>query len=466
MSSDNTEDRIAKPGRKRAEGAGAEGKPRLAGAKKGRRLVVGALRGAQAIGPRIKIPLTAASVPTRFRPVIMPDSDPSDAPDRSSQDMPAVRPVAAAAQLKPRHKAAIASFLLAVVLPLLLISGYLFGFAQDQFASEAAFSVRKEEGATTVDAIGGLTQLTGAASTEAEILYDFIRSQDLVERVDRELNLTAIYGRNHYTDPIFTLPADATIEDKVRYWSRMVKVEYNESTGLIRLQTLAFTPEEAQKAAQSIIGHSSAMINRLSVAAREDATRYAREELAKAVERLKEVREAITEYRSRTQVVDPLADIQGQMGLLNTLEAQLAEALIELDLLKDFATVGDPRTQQIERRIEVINKRLAEERRKFGIGDTGGDGGRNYASIVAEYERLIVDRQVAEEAFRSATMILDAALAEAQRKSRYLAAHVEPTLAQTSTHPRAWLIIPVSAFILFMVWALAMLIYYSIRDRR
>ncbi len=304
------------------------------------------------------------------------------------------------ASIRKRHRVAFYTFIAMVIVPFALILGYLEIFAQDQFSSEAGFSVRKEEGASSVNSIGGLAQLTGAASTDAEILYDFIRSQDLVQRVDGELNLMAIYGKNHLQDPLYTLAENSTIEEKQDYWRRMVTVEYNEATGLIRLEVRAFSPTEAQLVAQAIIRYSSEMINRLSEAAREDATRYARDELARAVDRLKDVREAITEYRSRTQVVDPLIDIQGQVGLLNTLQGQLAEALIDLDMLNDIASAGDPRTAQAERRIEVIQRRLEEERRKFGVGGSSAEGGPNdYASIVAEYERLVVDRQVAEEIF-------------------------------------------------------------------
>ena len=379
--------------------------------------------------------------------------------------MDVVPPTAAPTIMRRRHRVTLITLLLFVVLPFVALAGYLTGYAQDQCGSEAGFSVRKEEGPSGVQEIGGLTALTGAASTDAEILYDFIRSQDLVMQLDQDLGLESIYSRNYDADPLMSLKPGSPVEDKVDYWRRMITIEYNEATGLIRLEVRAFTPEEAQRVGQAILDKSTAMINRLSESAREDATRYARTELDRAVERLKDVREAITEYRSRTQLVDPLADIQGQMGVMNTLQGQLAEALIDLDILNDFAKANDPRKAQIERRIEVINKRLAEERAKFSIGSSTSDGD-DYATIVAEYERLVVDRQVAEEAFRSATLILDTAQAEAQRQSRYLAAHVQPTLAEAPQYPRVALILLISGFFLLLGWAMLILVYYSIRDRR
>jgi capsular polysaccharide transport system permease protein len=399
-------------------------------------------------------------------PTIGPVSQPIRPPAGSEKEALAVRPPAARAGVKRRHKMALYSFVLIVVLPVIVTAVYLFGFAQDQYASEAGFSVRKEEGATSVDMLGGLSAITGAASTDAEILYDFINSPDLVAQIDKDLDLHEIYGRNYTSDPLFSLKPGSNIEEKQDFWQSMVTVEYNESTGLIGLEVRAFSPEEAQKIGQAIIGYSSLMINRLAEAARDDATKYARKELARAGDRLKEVRVALTNYRSRNQVVDPLSDIQGQMGLMNRLEEQLADAMIERDILKSTASDTDPRVAQWERRIEVIKVSLAQERKKFGLGEEGVAGSGDYAQIVAEYEGLVVEREVAEEAFRSATLIFNAAQAEANRQSRYLAAHIEPTLAEGAIYPQFTLILVMTAFFLSLAWALATLVFYSIRDRR
>lgn len=378
-----------------------------------------------------------------------------------------VRTPAARATVKRRHRLALYSFVLFVILPLLLFAGYLATFAQDQFASESGFSVRKEESAGSVDMIGGLTQLTGSVSTDAEILYDYILSPDLVADIDRDLDLYGIYSRNYENDPLFSLKPNSTIEEKTEYWQRMVTVEYNESTGLIALEVRAFTAEEAQKIGKTIIDYSSQMINRLSEAAREDATRYARAELDKAVERLKETRAAITEFRSRTRIIDPLEDIRRQSNLLNNLEVELADAMIQLDTLRATVTVArSPQIEQTELRISLIQKRIEEERAKIGLGPDATAESKGYAQTVAEYERLVVDREVAEERFRSTTMLYNAAQAEADRKSRYLAAHVEPTLAEGALYPQSILLLLMTGAFLSLIWALLILIFYSIRDRR
>ena len=180
---------------------------------------------------------------------------------------------------------------------------------------------------------------------------------------------------------------------------------------------------------------------------------------------LKSAREAMTEFRSRTQIVDPSADLQGQMGLLSTLEQQLAEALISADLLRESTRASDPRITQAERRIEVIQARIEDERRKLGVG--GGSGaGEDYATLLAEFERLAVDREFAEQAYTAALATYDQALAEARRKSRYLVAYIRPTLAEASKYPKTIELLAITGFVLTAIWGIGVLIYYSVRDRR
>jgi capsular polysaccharide transport system permease protein len=373
---------------------------------------------------------------------------------------PPVRP----ARARRRHGLLVVLFAACVVLPLAVSAWYLYARAADQYASTLGFSVRSEEGPSASELLGGIVNMSNTSSSDTDVLNEFIQSQEMVERVDAALDLRTVFTKAE-NDPVFALREDATLEELVDYWNRMVTIYYDAAQGLIEVRVLAFAPADARQIARAIYDESQSMINNLTAIAREDATRYAREDLEAAVERLKDARAQLTAFRSRTQIVDPNADIQGQMGLLNTLQAQLADSLIELDLLRENTREGDPRIRQTEQRIAVIEKRIEEERSKFGIsGET--QSGRAYADLVGEYESLIVDREFAEQAYLTALTNFDAAQAEAQRQSRYLAAHIQPTLAQSSEYPRRAVILLLIGFFAFAVWATLSLVYYSIKDRR
>ncbi|MBD3665152.1 capsule biosynthesis protein [Sulfitobacter sp. TSTF-M16] len=375
-----------------------------------------------------------------------------------------VKPVAKPARPRRRHFFLFLSFLAVVVIPAAVASFYLWTRAADQYASNLAFSVRTEEQSSAIELLGGITELSGSSSSDTDILYAYLTSQELVSKVDARVDLRDIWSKPGVDqDPIFAFDPDGTIEDLQSHWERKISIVYDSGTGLIDLEVLAFDPQDALHIAEVVLDECGEMINGLSQLAREDAISFTREELESSLERLKVARKNLTQFRNRNQLVDPAIDTQNQMGLLTSLQAQLAEALIEYDLLQDTTRESDPRIAQSERRIEAINERIASERRKLGLGDD--EEGDAFADIVGEFEGLMVDREYAERAYNGALAAHDGALAEVRKQSRYLAAHVKPTLAQKAEYPQRTKIMGLWLLFAFFAWAIICLVYYSVRDR-
>ena len=356
-------------------------------------------------------------------------------------------------------------FLICVAAPTGVAGWYLWERAADQYVSKVGFSVRREDDSTAIEVLGGLSNLSSSSSSDTDILYEFIQSQRLVSDIDAELDLRTIWSRPE-NDPVFALDPTSPIEDLVDYWGDMVLLSYGAGSGLLEVEVRAFTAEEATLIADTLFRKSSEMINRLSAIAREDAIGYAQDELEVALERLRVARETVTRFRNENQIINPEIDLQSQAGLLGNLQAQQAETLIEIDILRETSRAGDPRLEQAERRLSVIERRISAERRKLGVQGTAADDNKAFSEIVGEYERLVVDREFAEQAYVTALAAYDAALAEARRKTRYLAAYMEPTRAETAEHPERVTLLLLVALFLFLIWSIATLVLYSVKDRR
>lgn len=364
-----------------------------------------------------------------------------------------------------RHTVVALSFLLFVLAPALGAAAYLWGRAADQFVSRLGFTVQREEAGSTVDLLGGLSSLSGSSSSDTDILYAFIQSPTLVAELDAALDLRAIWSRAR-GDYVFGLAPDAVLEDLAEYWGRMVRVSHGAGAGLLDIEVRAFDPADAQRISQALLARSSDMINQLSAIAREDAIAHARGELERAEARLSAARMKLTGFRNTHQLISPEMDLQSQAGVLGTLEEQQAQVMIDIDLLRDTVrNASDPRLKHAERRLSVIEERIRAEREKLGIGQ-GDQGDQAYADIVGEFERLMAERDFAERAYAATLANYDAAAAEARRKSRYLAAYMEPTLAESAEYPRRLVLFVMVAGTLFLLWAIGTLAGYSVRDRR
>ncbi len=363
---------------------------------------------------------------------------------------------------KPRHVAALAGFIGLVVIPVVVSAVYLFAVAADQYHSDVAFSTRSEEQASAAAGLlGALTQISTGTASDADILYEFIASQRMIEAVDVRVGLRAIY-RKPKGDPVFTLPAEAPIEDLIRYWKRMVHVSFDQHSGILRVRAEAFAPEDARAVAAAILAESGRLVNDLSEQARQDAIRYAALDLAEAEENLRAERKKLSDFRGEYRIVDPEADVAGQMGLLGALQTELAQALVERDTLLSYADKDDQRVVQAGRRIDAITARIGAERTNLGIG--GIDVA--ITDVLGRYEELRTDLEFASAAYTQALSNLALARAEARRQARYLAVHIAPTLAEEALYPRRGLSVLLIAGFLFMAWGVAMIFYYNVRDSR
>ncbi len=379
-----------------------------------------------------------------------------------------VRPIAVAATMRKRHWGLAASFAACVIFPVLVTMFYLWVIADDQYSSHTGFTVRSEESSGATDLLGGLASFAKVSTqTDADILYEYIQSQDIVQKIDAKLDLRSMYASHWESDPVFALAPDATIEDLHAYWERVVRISYDGASGLINLEVLGFDPAEAQSVAEEIVNESQAMINTLNETAREDAMRYAETDLKQAVQRIKDARETLTRFRTRTQIVDPQTDIETRLGVLQNLQQQLAEALVEADILQQTTTENDPRLVQTRQKINVIRSRIAHERETFATAENEiGSLGEDYPTLIAEYESLTVDLEFAEQAYRAALTAFDVAKSNALRQSRYLATYVNPTRSESSEYPRRFVISGLAAVLLVMLWGMGALVFYSLRDRR
>jgi len=410
----------------------------------------------------LAIPPTVASDQPETAKTPAATAAPSAGQGVKPADLSFVHKVASPAVTKKRHLGLIASFGVTVILPVLVGTYYLFAVAEDQYASYLGFSVQREDANSAIELLGGLTKLSGGGAPDHLILYKYIKSRDMLSAVAKDVDLAEAFSRSD--DPFFSLAPDATIEEQTDYWARMVRVYLDSGSGLIEMEVRAFTPETAQAIAQGILKESTRLLNNLSDIAKMDATSFSRQDLDAVTLRLRTAQETLTAFRSRNQMVDPTTDLQGRTGLLNSLLAQQAAALIDMDLLADNTGDSDPRRAFLQRRIDVIGARIAAERNLVSASNGAGDA--SFADLVSEFERLQLEQEFAQRAYVAALSLYDGAVANASRSSRYLATYLPPTLAQKSEYPRRLQSITLLFGGLFLFWSIMVLTYYSVRDRR
>jgi capsular polysaccharide transport system permease protein len=350
------------------------------------------------------------------------------------------RAVAADVGVRPRAAGRIQQFFrslniwfwVIVGLPTLVAGVYFFAIASDLYLSEAKFIVRSPKQVQT-SSIGALIQSTGLARAvdDTAVVEDFIMSRDAVRKLEQQNELRAVFGRSE-GDFVTRFPGilmRSDFEALFRRYDLFVSVETDHTSGVTALRVKAYRPEDAQAIASALLSYSEQLVNELNERARKDTLGTARREVDRAQEQISQIQSQLTAYRVQQNMLDPKSASTGVLELIGQMNAAETTARQQLgEILKN--SPNSPQIPLIQTRIASLDKLIAEERAKL-TGQTN-----SVVAALTEYERLALDRELAEKALASAFTSLEAARLEAQRQQLYLETIAQPNLADYPLYPK------------------------------
>jgi capsular polysaccharide transport system permease protein len=279
-------------------------------------------------------------------------------------------------------------------------------------------------------ALGGFG---GAASGEANSVRDFLTSLDAVMEADARLDLISLWRRPE-ADFLARL-WDTEPELLTRYYNSMVNVTLDPTTNVTTLRVRSFRPQDSLTLAEALLESAEALVNRLSERARNDTLRLAQQEIDIAERRVLESRSAMVRFREQERDLDSAGTAQAAVALRGQLEAALAQARAELTERLQFMRPDNPALQVTRNRIEALERQIVAERSRH-TDTTAVVDNAVLSRQLAAYERLMLERQFADQQLASATASLESARVEAQRQHLYLARIVQPNLAVYPLYPR------------------------------
>jgi capsular polysaccharide transport system permease protein len=347
-----------------------------------------------------------------------------------------------------------------VGLPTLVAGVYYFAIASDLYLSEAKFIVRSPKQVQT-SSIGALIQSTGLARAvdDTAVVEDFIMSRDAVRKLEQKNDLREVFGRPE-GDFVTRFPGvlrRSDFEALFRRYDLFVSVETDHTSGVTALRVKAYRPEDSQTIARALLNHSEELINELNERARKDTLDTARREVDRAQDRVSQIQSQLTAYRVQQKMLDPKSASSGVLELIGQMNTAQTTARQQLgELLKNAP--NSPQIPLMETRIASLDKLIAEERAKLS-GETN-----SVVATLTEYERLTLDRELAEKALASAFTSLEAARLEAQRQQLYLETIAQPNLADYPLYPKRVVSFGMVLVSCLLAYGIAWLLVISARE--
>jgi len=351
-----------------------------------------------------------------------------------------------------------------VILPMILAAVYYSVFAVDRYVSSAQVVVRQDGNNSAAQVPGLATLLTGtnpASREETLYLREYISSMDMMLLLENRVHWIEQYAAQR-SDVFFWLDKDAPREDLLAYYQRMVSAHYDETTGLLRVEVQAFSPELSEQILREILQASEHFVNEVSHNIAREQMKFAQSELENARQNYAKRKTQLLTFQNVNKVLDGGNTAQSRATIIADLEGQYTKEQAALTEMSFKLRADAPQVRQQKQKVQAITQQLAKEKRLLVSSPQGSQ-----LNVVASgYQQLTLDAGIAEETYKTAVAALDNARIEASKKIRTLVTVVSPNTPQLALYPERLYNLATILLGLLMVYGITRFILASIEDHR
>lgn len=336
-----------------------------------------------------------------------------------------------------RRKLAMLALRLAffVFLPTLIAGWYYFAIATPMYATKTELVIQKADASNAASGLGGLFSGTQLATNQDSItVQSFLQSRDAMLRLDEDQHF-----KDHFStpgiDPIQRLPEGASNEAAYKLYQKMVKIGYDPSEGVIRMEVSAADPQTSEQFSQALIRYAEAQVDQLTYRLREDQMRGARDSYGDAETKVQEAQARVLTLQQQVGILDPISENSLVMSQLGTLQTQLEEKRLQLNQLLDNTQPSMARVEGVRGDISRLEASIAAMRGQLTQATGAGE---SLAAAAGQLRIAEADLQTRQALLAAAAAQMETARIEANRQVRYLETGVRPVAPDEPTYPRSF----------------------------
>lgn len=355
-------------------------------------------------------------------------------------------------------------FIVLVAAPVVAACVYSGFLASDQFVSEMRFAVR---GTTQVlpgsDALGGFGAgplIALNSNQDVYVVADYVGSRSMIDDLSKDIDLRAIYSKPGIDWWARFAPSKAP-EELLRYWRDMVQTTVELASGIVTVKVTTFSRGDSVRLASAIRARCEIIADRLQDQVRRDAIARAKAEVETARARLTGWKASLERFRNARMQIDPMALARSLGDTSTTLRQDLIGVEVKLDAASASPGADAPQLKTLAANRQILADQIAALEARITSANLNLPAA---SAVLAEYDRLDVERSLAEQAVMLAEKQLDNARADANRHHIYLVSIEDPTVPESALGPGRLHMISIVTLSAISLWLLMVLIAANVRD--
>lgn len=333
-----------------------------------------------------------------------------------------------------------------VLLPTIVAGYYYFVMATPMYATKSEFVIQQAEQQSSSAGLGAMFSGTALATTQdAVTVQSYLQSRDAMLRLDQDLGFKAHFS-NPEIDPIQRLDPTATNEAAYRLYQRMVKIGYDPTEGIIKMEVIATAPAVSEAFSKALISYAEEQVDNLTQRLREDQMAGARDSYEEAELKVAEAQRRVLDLQEKRGVLSADLEVSSRMTQISTFETELANERLRLQEMMLVSRPNQARVDATTAKIARLEDLVATMRNEMTQSTTGEV---SLARVSGELVIAQADLQTRQALLSQSLQQMETARIEANRQVRYLSLGVSPIAPDEATYPRA----AENTFLAFMVFA-------------
>lgn len=337
-------------------------------------------------------------------------------------------------------------FMLSVILPSLIFAFYQIVLATERFESQAKVIVQQPDASATMDASMALLSGFGVQATgsDSELVKAYIYSNDMLQYLNKELDLRAHYSEQSI-DYFSRIHKSDTKDTLFAYYEDHIDVILDEKSGVISIYVQAFDSKFAQQLNDKIVQRAEWFINSIGHQLADAQLKFMEGEHKNIERKFALAQTNLLQFQQRYNLLDPTAEGAAVQQVAYGLEGQIATKQTELKTLQAVMSNNSPQVKSIINQLKALQGQLKNERDK--LAETGTDQ-LSVSEILSRFTEYKVNMELALQAYTSSQVSWEKARIEAYRQLKYLIVVEKSTLSEDSKYPDV--IYNISLFILLL----------------
>jgi capsular polysaccharide transport system permease protein len=407
-----------------------------------------------------RLPGDNVQLPKRTKPVALPSTEQRAEVNQAAEILRMQKDIA---RRRRRRLALLAARMFAFVLmPTFLAGWYFYMVATPIYSVRSEFVIQQAGPKSSGGSLGGLFSGTAFATSQDSIaVQGYLQSREAMGRLDQDLGF-----RKHFQgediDPVQRLAPDATLEAAYRVYQKYLKISFDTTEGVIRMDVMAADPQIAAEWSSQLIKYAEGQVDHLTQRLREDQMRDAQEGYDAAQESLMTAQRKLIGLQEKFKIISSETEVGLIVGQISGLESQITQERLSLAQMEANPEPNQARMEPIKRRIATLEGEVASLRARL-TEDSASE--TSLAEIQGELVVAQADMQTRQMLLAQALQSMETARVEANRQVRYLSLSVSPIPPDEPTYPRAFENTLVTMLILLAIYLMLSMTAAILREQ-